>query len=236
MRDFALIGVSQTASLIMGGVFAGAAVTFAEIVRGGDALPVRLSAWVLGITASITALDGYVRRGLIEGRPVLYAVPMVGLGGVLSMVGFALLGPQTGGADGWRYSQLVMLVVGALFSQSWSKTFAHHVEPALRPLYEAHTERTRRRALIFRPILVAAALPFAMAVIDKFTAVPLQWPIAIVNLTLSAFYVFSLLMSQRYYAGLYDRVYAVHTAKLSEAKITARPASPRPRKRRTVAG
>jgi hypothetical protein len=39
MQAYGVIGLSQTASPIMGGVFATAAVTFIEILQGHDALP-----------------------------------------------------------------------------------------------------------------------------------------------------------------------------------------------------
>jgi hypothetical protein len=214
MRDFGLIGVSQTAALIMGGVFATAAVTFTEILRAQDALPVRLTGWLVGVTASLQIFDSLVRRSLIEGRPTFHAVPLIGSGGLLAMVGFALLGPQIGGADGWRYSQLALIAAGILFGRSWGSSTADHIEPALQPLYERHDERTRRRWRLAWPMILAGFAPFAMAMADKYAGVPLQWPIAGLNLGLCAFYLLSMLRAHRYLASVYAAAYAAHTEKL----------------------
>src|SRR5262245_7031638 len=91
MRDYGVIGVSQTASLIMGGVFATSAVTFIDILQGHDALLVRLSGWLAGVTASIQVFDSLIRRSLLEARPTFHAIPLIGLAGLASMLGFALL-------------------------------------------------------------------------------------------------------------------------------------------------
>ena len=221
MRDYGMIGVSQTASLIMGGVFATAAVTFIEILRAHDALPVRVSGWLLGVTASLMVFDSTIRRSLLEGRPTFHAVPIIGLAGILSMVGFALLSPQAGGADGWRYSSLVVLVVGALFASSWGATLADHVEPALQPLYERHRTRTVQRWRIAWVTILASLVPFSLAMADKYSSLSLQWAIAAANLALCAAHFAAMVRSHRYMADLYDMAYAAHVAKVraeSDAK------------------
>jgi hypothetical protein len=218
MRDYGLIGVSQTAALIMGGVFATAAVTFTEILRVQDALPVRLSGWLVGACAALQVFDSLVRRSLIEGRPTFHAVPFIGAAGILSMVGFALLAPQTGGADGWRYSGLTLFVAAVLFGRSWGASIADYVEPALQPLYDRHNERTKRRWMIVWPAIVFAIAPFAMAMADKYAGVPLQWPIAGVNLILCGFFLVSMLRAHRYLAGVYAAAYAAHAQKLRTAR------------------
>ena len=83
MRDYGLIGVTQTAALIMGGVFATSAVTFTDILRGHEALPVRLSGWLVGVAASLQVFDSLVRRSLLEGRPTFHAVPFIGAAGTI---------------------------------------------------------------------------------------------------------------------------------------------------------
>jgi hypothetical protein len=223
MRDFSLIGVGQTAVLIMGGVFATSAVTFTEILRAHDALPVRLTGWLVGVSASLQVFDSMVRRSLIEARPTFHAVPLIGAAGILAMLGFALLGPQTGGADGWRYSQLVLLVAGVPFGRSWGSSIADHVEPALQPLYERHAERTRRRWRIAWPTILAAMAPFAMAMIDKYAGVPLQWPIAAANLSLCGLYLLSMVRAHRYFATVYVVAYAAHAQKLRLERASQRP-------------
>ncbi len=214
MRDFGQIGVSQTAALIMGGVFATAAVTFTEILRAQDALPVRLTGWLVGVCASLQVFDSLVRRSLIEARPTFHAVPLIGAAGILSMVGFALLGPQTGGTDGWRYSQLALFVAAVLFGRSWGSSIADYVEPALQPLYERHNERTRNRWRLAWPTILFALAPFVMAMADKYWSVPLQRPIAGVNLLLCGFFLVSMLRAHRYLAGVYAAAYAAHAEKL----------------------
>ncbi len=214
MRDYGVIGISQTASLITGGVFAIAAVTFIQILQSHDALAVRVTGWLLGVTASLQVFDSLLRRSLLEGRPTLHAIPLIGLGGLASMVGFALLSPDAGGADGWRYSQLIMLLAGILFGRSWGRTFADYVEPALEPLYERHAERTRRRWRVAWPFLLGAVVPFALAMLDKYANIPLQWPIAGANLILCAFYLLSMLRAHRYMASVYSAAYAAHKGKL----------------------
>lgn len=222
MRDFTLTGVSQTSAVIMSGVFATAAVTFTEILRAPDALPVRLTGWLVGATASVQVFDSLIRRSLIEARPTFHAVPLIGMAGLFSMVGFALLGPLTGGPDGWRYSQLALFVAAVLFGRSWGSSIADHVEPALRPLYERHDERTRRRWRVAWPAIVLAIVPFAMAMADKYSHVPLQWPIAGVNLLLCAFFLISMLRAHRYVAGVNAAAYAAHAGKL-QLKGTSQP-------------
>jgi hypothetical protein len=214
MRDYGLIGVSQTAALIMGGVFATSAVTFTEILRAQDALPVRVTGWLVGVLASLQVFDSLVRRSLIEARPTFHAVPFIGAAGILSMVGFVLLGPQTGGADGWRYSQLALFLAAVLFGRSWGSSIADYVEPALLPLYERHNERTRQRWKLAWPTILFSLAPFAMAMADKYAKVALQWPIAAVNLILCAFFLVSMLRAHRYLAGVYAAAYAAHADKL----------------------
>jgi hypothetical protein len=216
MRDYGVIGVNQTASLIMGGVFATAAVTFIEILQSHDALPVRVTGWLLGAAASLQVLDSLARRSLLEARPAFHAIPLIGAAGLISMVGFALLGPQAGGADGWRYSLLVLLTAGILFGRSWGSSLADHVEPALQPLYERHAERTRRRWRLAWPFVIAAIVPFALAMIDKYGGVQLQWPIAFANLVLCGFYLFSMLRAHRYIASVYEMAFRAHAEKLAK--------------------
>jgi len=215
MRDYGVIGVNQTASLIMGGVFATAAVTFIDILQSHDALPVRVTGWLLGATASLQVLDSLARRSLLEARPTFHAIPLIGAAGLISMVGFALLGPQAGGADGWRYSQLVLLLAGILFGRSWGSSLADYVEPALQPIYERHAERTRQRWRVAWPFLIGAIVPFGLAMIDKYGRVPLQWPIAFANLVLCAFYLLSMLRAHRYIASVYEMAFRAHAGKLT---------------------
>lgn len=227
MRDFSTIGVSQTAGLIMGGVFATAAVTFTEIMRTQDALPVRLTGWLFGVIASLMVLDGLIRRALIEARPILRAVPMVAMGGLLSMMAFALLGPLTGGADGWRYTHLLVVAVGVVLTATFGDGIADHVEPALQPLYAGFAARGLRRRKSLWIITLLGIVPFGLAMADKYAGVPLQWPIVGANLILCGLYLVSMFRSQRYYESLYAEAYAAHREKLSaRAMPAARPRRP----------
>ena len=214
MRDYGLIGVTQTAALIMGGVFATSAVTFTDILRGHEALPVRLSGWLVGVAASLQVFDSLVRRSLLEGRPTFHAVPLIGAAGILSMAGFAMLSPQIGGVDGWRYSQLAVFAAGVLFGRSWGSSIADYIEPALQPLYDRHAERTRRRWRVAWPAILLSPAPFAMAMADKYGKIPLQWPIVGANLALCAFFLLSMLSAHRYLAGVYAAAYAAHAEKV----------------------
>lgn len=236
MRDFGQFGVSQTAALIMGGVFATSAGTFTDILRAHDALPVRLTGWLVGVTGSLQVFDSLVRRSLIEGRPTFHAVPFIGAAGILSMVGFALLGPQTGGADGWRYSQLALFLAAVLFGRSWGSSPADHVEPALRPLYERHGERNKRRWRIAWPAILFATVPFAMAMADKYAHVPLQWPIAVTNLILCGFFLLSMLRAHRYFAQVYAAAYDAHSEKLRLKRASQHPLAPPRRVRMKAPG
>jgi hypothetical protein len=221
MRDYGIVGVSQTAALITGGVFATAAVTFPEILRAHDAMPARTTGWLLGVCASVQVFDSLIRRSLLEARPTFQAVPLIAAGGLSSMVGFALLGPEVGGADGWRYSQLAVLLAGVLFGRSWGSSLADHVEPALQAIYRRHDYRTRRRWKIAWPMILASLVPFAMAMADKYASLSLQWPIAAANLILCLFFVASLIAAHRYIASVYEAAYSAHAAKLrSLAKIS----------------
>ena len=213
MRDYSVIGVSQTASLIMGGVFATAAVTFTEILRERTGIPVRLSGWLFGVTASIMVLDGLVRRALIEARPIFRAVPMVALGGLLSMLAFALLGPAAGGPDGWRYTHLLVVAVGVLVTGTFGPHVADHVEPALQPLYESFASRSRSRVRQLWIMVLLGLVPFGLAMADKFTLLHLQWEIVATNIILCVVYIFSLVRSHRYYEGIYNSAYNSHLAK-----------------------
>lgn len=221
MRDYGVIGVSQTATLITGGVFATAALTFIQILQHHDALPARLSGWVLGVTGSLQVFDSLLRRSLLEGRPTFHAIPFIGLAGLASMLGFALLSPEAGGADGWRYSQLVVLLAGILFGRSWGRTLADHVEPALEPIYERHAERTRRRWRTAWPFILGAVVPFVLAMTEKYAGIPLQWPIAVANVILCGFYVLSMIAAHRYISGVYAAAYAAHVGKVRSAGNTA---------------
>ena len=214
MRDYGVIGVSQTASLIMGGVFATAAVTFIEILRSHDALPERVTGWLFGVAASLVMLDSALRRSLLEGRPSFHAIPIIGAAGILSMIGFALLSPQAGGADGWRYSQLIVFLVGLLFFRSWGSNLADHVELALEPLYDAHRKRSEGRWRVAWATILCSLLPFVLAMAEKFSGVSLRWLIAAVNLVLCAAYFLTMRSSHRYMTSLYDKAYAAHAEKI----------------------
>lgn len=236
MRDFSTIGVSQTAGLIMGGVFATAAVTFTEIVRTQDALPVRLTGWLFGVVASLVVLDGLIRRALIEARPILRAVPLVAMGGLLSMLAFAVLGPLTGGPDGWRYMHLLVVAVGIFVTATFDEDIADHVEPALRPLYAGFATRSKGwRKMLWGMTLLGVA-PFGLAMADKFGDVPLQWPIAIVNLLLCGLYIYSMVRSHRYYEGIYAEAFAAHTEKTRPAPSSRTEQAPARRARKKVPG
>ena len=236
MRDFSTIGVSQTAGLIMGGVFATAAVTFTEILRMQDALPVRLTGWLFGVVASLIVLDGLIRRALIEARPILRAVPMVAMAGLLSMLAFALLGPQTGGADGWRYMHLLVVAVGVFLTATFDEDIADHVEPALRPLYAGFATRSQGRRRSLWAMTLLGAVPFGLAMADKYGRVSLQWPIAVVNLLLCGLYIFSLIRSHRYYESLYAEACAAHLEKLRLGPASHSPQVPFRRARRKSPG
>jgi hypothetical protein len=151
---------------------------------------------------------------LLEGRPTFHAVPIIGAAGILSMVGFALLSPQAGGADGWRYSSLVVLIVGALFARSWGASLADHVEPALQPLYERHRIRTAQRWRIAWVTILASLVPFALAMADKYSGVSLWWAIVAANLALCGAHFMAMVRSHRYMASLYDMAYAAHADKV----------------------
>jgi hypothetical protein len=214
MRDYGIIGVSQTASVIMGGVFATAAVTFIDILQSREALLVRVTGWMVGAIGSLQVFDSLVRRSLLEGRPTFHAIPLIGAAGLISMIGFALLGPQAGGADGWRYSQLVVLLAGILFSRSWGASLADYVEPAVQGIYQRHAERTRQRWRLAWPFILGAVVPFGLAMADKYAHIPLQWPIAIANLVLCAFYLLSMLRAHRYMTSVYELAFKAHVRKL----------------------
>jgi hypothetical protein len=175
-----------------------------------------VTGWLAGVTASLQVFDSLLRRSLLEGRPAFHAIPLIGLAGLASMVGFALLSPEAGGADGWRYSQLMLLLAGILYGRSWGRILADHVEPALEPLYVRHAERTRRRWLVAWPFFIAAVVPFAMAMLDKYGRIPLQWPIAIANLVLCAFYLLSMLRAHKYISSVYEMAYAAHVEKVRQ--------------------
>jgi hypothetical protein len=107
-----------------------------------------------------------------------------------------------------------LLFAGILFARSWGSSLADHVEPALQPLYDRHAERTRRRWRGALPFLLAPIVPFALAMIDKYGRIPLQWPIALANLMLCAFYLFSMLRAHRYIASVYEMAFRAHAEKL----------------------
>ena len=218
MRDFQQIGLSQVTGLMMGGVFAAAAVTFMEILRSPDGRAVRLTGWLYGAVAALSLLDSVLRRTLIDARPKLWTVPLVGAAGLLSMLGFALLGPTTGGPDGWRYAQLVVFVAGVALASVVSGAPADRPEPALQPFYDRLAARAQSRGKIGWPSVLLSALPFAMSMADKYAGLRLQLAIAGFNLFLSAYTVAIMVTSQRYYGRFYEEIYAIHVAKLRGAR------------------
>jgi hypothetical protein len=236
MRDYTQIGISQTMGLMMGGVFAAAAVTFMEILRSQDAQGVRLTGWLYGVVAALSVLDSVMRRTVIDARPKLYAVPLVGAAGLLSMLGFALLGPITGGLDGWRFAQLVVLLAGFLLAVVVSPSPADRVEPALRPFYERLAARGRGRNKAGWLAILLSVLPFALAMADKYGPMNLQAVIAALNLALCGYSVFQIVSSHRYFGRFYEEVYGIHAAKLKAASNpSGSPAAPRGRSGRPAA-
>ena len=117
---------------------------------------------------------------------------------------------------------------------TFGEGIADHVEPALRPLYAGFAARGLGRRKVLWVMTLLGIVPFGLAMADKYGRVPLQWPIAIVNLLLCGLYIFSLIRSHRYYESLYAEAYAAHIEKLRLEPASQRPpALPRRARRRT---
>ena len=112
-RDYGLAVQTQIVSLLYSGFFALAAVVLLDILRTPDHRLLRLSQWIIGMSAETMTLMLQVQRPVLMARAGMMDLPVLIVRGVLGLAVFALIAPQYGGADGWRfvYFGLVPLVV-----------------------------------------------------------------------------------------------------------------------------
>lgn len=112
-RDYGLAVQTQIVSLLYSGFFALAAVVLLDILRTPDHRLLRLSQWIIGMSAETMILVLQVQRPVLMARAGMLDLPVLIVRGVLALAVFALIAPQYGGADGWRYVYfgLVPLVV-----------------------------------------------------------------------------------------------------------------------------
>ena len=128
-RDYGLNTLNPIVTMMMSGVFATAALAFADIVRTPDLRWVRLSIWLWHAVFASTTIIAATNNNLlyVHPRPALIVYQLV-FAFVLSAA-FACLPLNTGGADGWLVAQASPLVLLGLFAGWILPRFAQWMNP-----------------------------------------------------------------------------------------------------------
>jgi len=119
-RDYGMMAHTQVTSLMFSGIFALAAFVLLDMLRTPDQRALRLSFWLVAITAEISTLNHQMLRPVLLGSSGMDSIPLLALRGVIAMFAFALLSPQYAGADGWHFVYLVLIPlvgIGSLLSR-----------------------------------------------------------------------------------------------------------------------
>jgi hypothetical protein len=168
LRDYGLWAHTQVSSLLFSGIFALAAVVLLDILRTPDHLVIRLAMWTVAMASEIATLTRQMQRPVLMARSGMNDLPILVGRGFLSLIVLALIAPQYGGAEGWRYAFLAVLgllvcsrlLVVDFVAIASAQTYA----PALQPAAEAIIGSNRRLIGLYRsgffvlPILGALLL------------------------------------------------------------------------------
>ncbi len=132
-RDYGLNTLNPVVTMMMSGVFATAALAFADIVRTPELRWVRLSIWFWHAVFASTATVGATNNNMLYAhpRPALVYFQLI-ISFVLS-AGFACLPLNTGGEDGWLVALASPVVMTALFAGWIFPRFAQWLDPSHYP-------------------------------------------------------------------------------------------------------
>jgi hypothetical protein len=148
LRDYGVIAHSQVTSLLMSGILAFAALSLLDILRTDDLRWMRLLLWAGGLAAETNVLVQQMQRPILATRAGGYEIAILTVRGVFALLIFALVAPQTGGLEGWKFSYLggiVLLGSGALLRWHVNiQTEAERIDPALGPAVRAIRERNSK--------------------------------------------------------------------------------------------
>lgn len=132
-RDYGLNTLNPVVTMMMSGVFATAALAFADIVRTPELRWVRLSIWLWHAVYASTTIVAATNNNLLYAhpRPALIFYQLI-FAFVLSAA-FACLPLNTGGEDGWLVALASPVVIGALFAGWILPRFAQWMNPSHYP-------------------------------------------------------------------------------------------------------
>jgi hypothetical protein len=103
LRDYGLWAHTQVSSLLFSGIFALAAVVLLDILRTPDHRVIRLTMWVAAMVTEVATLTRQMQRPILMVRSGMDDLPVLVARGFLTLIALALVAPQYGGVDGWRY-------------------------------------------------------------------------------------------------------------------------------------
>jgi hypothetical protein len=175
LRDYGLMAHTQVASLMMSGILAFAALSLLDIVRTPDLRLLRLLMWTSALTAETAVLVRQMQRPVLATRARGFDVAILTVRGVFALLSFALIAPQTGGEDGWKFlfpCGAVLLVCGAALRWQQNKQLTL-VAPPLEAAAEA-IRQANARSLSEFPIgvlIVSAIFAFVVVAPDRATYV-----------------------------------------------------------------
>lgn len=104
LRDYGLWAHTQVSSLLFSGIFALAAIVLLDIVRTPNHRVLRLTLWLAGMVTEVATLTRQMQRPVLMVQSGMSDLPILVARGFLTLIASALIAPQYGGADGWRYA------------------------------------------------------------------------------------------------------------------------------------
>lgn len=103
LHDYSAVAYTQVSGLMLSGIFALGAIALLDILRNPDHRVLRLSFWIMATSGEILAAMIQMQRPLLMRRSGVEEVPTLVWRGLVSLLVYATIAPQSGGADGWRY-------------------------------------------------------------------------------------------------------------------------------------
>jgi hypothetical protein len=131
-----------------------------DILRTDDLRWMRLLMWTTALAAETNVLVRQMQRPLLATRARGYELAILTGRGVMALLCLALIAPQTGGPDGWKYffpCGALLVLSGSLLRWHMNRQIeAQKVAPPLRPAIERIRARNAR-VIAATPIGVAGA-------------------------------------------------------------------------------
>jgi hypothetical protein len=193
---------------MMSGILAFAALSLLDILRTPDLRLLRLLLWTSALTAETAVPVRQMQRPILAVRARGFDVAILTVRGVFVLLAFALIAPQTGGEDGWKFlypCSAALLLCGAALRWQQNEQLAL-VAPQLKSVTEAMRQANARSLSEFpiSVLVVSAIFAFVVMAPDRATFVTVI--VAILTLVNLAGGVLSLVRAHRDFEAFEDAV------------------------------